>query len=61
MFLRILAALGRSKSLTAGWARQRPLGCTAFLSGRLFCGLVPQMCLERCYYFASIFFLYSDK
>jgi len=22
-------------------------GWTAFLSGRLFCGLVPQMCLER--------------
>jgi len=27
------------------------LGCTAFLSGRLFCGLVPQMCLERLCHF----------
>lgn len=56
-----LVRLCRSKSLTADGGVYGATGCTAFLSVRLFCGLDPQMCLERYYCFASIFFLYSDK
>ncbi len=39
--------MGRSKSLTAGGGVYGATGCTASPSERLFCGLVPQMCLER--------------
>lgn len=44
----VCAATGRSKSLTAGWARQQPLGCTAFPAPGSFAGLSRKCAWSGC-------------